>query len=80
MPKNDTHFFTIAYKLQEFMGCPLTDPITANMTSCVWVAKVPSTWKSHLSTDPSVLGTGSCSRNVGKFGGVLNFLGVVILF
>ena len=58
-------------------AAPLTDPITADLTaSSIWVAKAPSTWKSHWSVDPSVLGTGSCPKNIGKFVGALNFLGL----
>ena len=61
-------------------AAPLTDPITADLTaSSGWVAKAPSTWKSHWSIDPSVFGTGSCPENIGKFGGALNLLGLFTL-
>ena len=57
-------------------AAPLTDPITTDLTaSSVWVTKAPSTWKSHWSIDPSVLGTGSCPKNISKFGGALNLPG-----
>ena len=58
----------------------LTDPITADLTaSSVWVAKASSTWKSHWSINHSVLDTGSCPRNIGRFGGALNSLEVFTL-
>ena len=58
----------------------LTDPITADLTaSSVWVAKAPSNWKSHWSIDPSVVGTGYCPKNIGRFGGPLNLLEVFTL-
>ena len=56
MPENATHFLTITYKLQEFQAAPLTDPITAHLTvSSLWVAKAPSTWKSHWFINPLYL-------------------------
>ena len=61
-------------------AAPLTDPITANLNaSSVWVAKAPSTWKSHWSINPSVLGTGSCPKNIGRFRGALHLLEVFTL-
>ena len=61
-------------------AAPQTDPITANLTaSSVWVARASSSWKSHWSIDPSVVGTGSCTENIARFRGTLNLLGVFTL-
>ena len=81
VPKNGTHFLTMTYKLQEIMAAPLTDPITADLTaSSIWVAKAPSTLKKKpLIYHISVIGTGSCPKNIGRFGGALNLPGLVIL-
>ena len=80
VPKNDTHFLTITYKLQEFMGCP-SDWSYDCWSDCFHCVGCQRTLylEVPLIYWPFYTWHWFCPKNVGRFGGALNLLGVFIL-